>query len=79
MCAQRTFEHSMMFKENEEAVFFDDVEECISICKSLLNNENKIKEITNKGHERVKRLGLSNQHAIPLILKTISKRIGRVL
>ncbi len=52
LCALRTPEHMEMYKENEEAVFFDTAEECASVCLDLLKNPEKIKSIAAAGHAR---------------------------
>lgn len=52
LCATRTSEHTSLYKENVEAVFFDTAEECASICLDLLKNPEKIKSIAEAGRAR---------------------------
>lgn len=53
LCAERTSEHLEMYKDGIEAVFWDDVEECIIKCKDLLQNTTKIEAIKENGFQRV--------------------------
>ena len=49
LCAERTDEHLYLYKENEEAVFWDDSRECIEQCFKLLANPELNKSIRENG------------------------------
>lgn len=53
LCAERTEEHLQLYKEGEEAVFWSDVKECIEICKQLLHDLERCKQIAQKGRMRL--------------------------
>lgn len=61
LCAERTPEHLAMFKENEEAVFWTDAEECVHQCRRLLADPAERVRIVAAGHRRIRELGLGNE------------------
>ena len=61
LCAERTEEHLAMYRDGEEAVFWNSVEECIEVCKDLLENENKREKIRRAGYKRVRQLEMGNE------------------
>ncbi|MET0637340.1 MAG: glycosyltransferase [Chitinophagaceae bacterium] len=61
LCAERTSEHTRMYKENEEAVFWKDADECIAVCKTLLNDDHKREQIRRAGMKKVRELGMGNE------------------
>lgn len=52
LCAQRTSQHLELFREGEEAVFWDDVSECTAHCRSLLDNPMRLAAVAAAGHRR---------------------------
>ena len=52
LCAERTAEHLELYKEGEEAAFWSEATECIKLCKMLLADKDKCKEIAAKGRTR---------------------------
>lgn len=52
MIAERTNEHLDLFKENEEAVYFEDDEELLEKVKYYLKNESERKNIQENGYNR---------------------------
>ena len=54
MLAERTDELQMIYKEDEEACFFSNVNELVSKSKWLIENPKLIEKISKKGYERVK-------------------------
>ncbi|MET0465740.1 MAG: glycosyltransferase [Chitinophagaceae bacterium] len=64
LCAERTPEHVEMYKEGEEALFWDDAEECAKICKELLADDNKREGIRLAGMRRVRKLGVGNEDIV---------------
>jgi hypothetical protein len=61
LCAERTSDHLMMFNENEEAVFWEDVEECAQVCLDLLADPARIERIAAAGRARLIKDGRYNE------------------
>jgi len=72
LCAERTIDHKNLFKENKEAIFFKDVNECYKKCISLLKNDNKRKKIANNGYIKVTKVLKADYLST---VKTIIKKI----
>ena len=53
LCAKRTIEHKNLFKENKEAIFFNDANECYKKCISFLKNNKKRKQVAHNGYIKV--------------------------
>ena len=68
LCAERTPEHLELYREGEEAVFWENVEECAALCKELLADEPHRREIARRGHERALKNGLYNEVVMEKIL-----------
>ena len=68
LCAQRTSEHSGMYREGEEAVFWSDAAECAAVCHQLLDNDARRSQIARNGHQRVKLNGHYNEMVLSTIL-----------
>jgi hypothetical protein len=51
--AQRTSQHLAMYDEGVEAVFWDDADECARVCLALLSDPAKLKQVAERGHQRV--------------------------
>jgi spore maturation protein CgeB len=67
-CAQRTSEHLALYKEDEEAVFWDSPEECAAKCQRLLNDEGWRNRLQKQGHLRCLRNGTVNERIAERIL-----------
>lgn len=76
MLAERTKEHEMLFKEGEEAEFFDTNEELLEKCRYYLKNEDERKKIVYGGLKRCKTSGYSNLETIRNILDSIINNEG---
>ena len=61
LCAERTSDHSAMYKEGEEAVFFADADECADQCLALLAQPGRIEKIAMAGLRRVRQNGDFNE------------------
>jgi len=70
-CAERTSEHLRLFKEDEEAVFWKDAEECAEKCISLLKNNELIDKIAKKGKKKVLNNFGGNESVVKNILDEI--------
>jgi spore maturation protein CgeB len=68
LCAERTSEHLALYRENEEAVFWADAEECSTICLELLADAPLREAIARSGRQRALRNGRFNETAIAEIL-----------
>ena len=71
LCAERTNEHLELFREEKEALFWDDINECVSICKRILNDEKLREKIRLNGMQKVRNLKVGNEDICQLILEEI--------
>lgn len=60
-CAERTPEHLAMYAENEEAVFWNDADECVAQCRELLADDQKRERIRKAGMDRVRANQVGNE------------------
>lgn len=72
LCAERTCEHLALYDEGQEAVFWQDAEECAAHCHRLLADEPLRREIARHGHERALRNNLFNE---PMLASVIEKAL----
>lgn len=66
--AERTAEHLALYREDEEAVFWSDAEDCAQKCKALLADEARLRKIAEAGRARARANGHFNEKAIAQIL-----------
>jgi hypothetical protein len=52
MCAPQTRHHRQLYRQDEEAVFFDGPDDCAEICKQLLADGDRRRKIADAGHRR---------------------------
>ncbi len=71
LCAERTVDHELLYKDGEEAVFWSDAEECARQCKRLLDDPALRESIARKGRERYLSSGLSNEKVCARILDAV--------
>jgi|SRR6218665_297114 len=71
LCGERTAEHTDMFKEGEEAVFWDNADECAEWCSQLLADDVKREHIRKAGMEKVRALEVGNEDIARKALKTL--------
>jgi glycosyl transferase family 1 len=71
LCAERTSEHVQMYREGEEAVFWDNAEECLQVCQSLLADQERRERIRIAGMSRVRALMAGNEDICRKIMQTI--------
>lgn len=72
-CAQRTTEHQKLYIENVEAVFWDNIEECISQCKKLVNDDLFRESIRTAGMLRVRHNKVGHENQCQIILEQVVK------
>lgn len=61
LCAQRTSEHLALYREDAEAVFWSDVNECAEKCHELLADHERRSRIRVAGMRRVRENGVGNE------------------
>jgi hypothetical protein len=71
LCAERTSEHQLLYEEGCEAVFWNSAEECIAVCRDLLNHPLTRNAIRRAGSSRVRELGVGNEDISSSILNAI--------
>ncbi len=69
LCAERTSEHTELYREDEEAVFWSSPEECAEKCTRLLNNEEQRKRLSANGRRRCLQNGTTNGDVMARILQ----------
>jgi spore maturation protein CgeB len=71
LLAPRTAEHQRLYHEGEEAFFFSGVEECIRLCRTLLQDESRRRAVARAGHDRCLRNGHYNEPVMSAILQQL--------
>lgn len=61
LCAERTEDHTELYVEGREAVFWSDATECATICRELLANDEKRSEIARNGQIRALKNANTNE------------------
>jgi len=74
LCAERTAEHTGLYREDEEAVFWSSPEECASKCMQLLNDEQRRQRIAVNGRRRCVQNSTTNEAVLD---KIVDKALGR--
>ena len=69
LCAERTKEHLDLYKEGEEAVFWENADECAVRCLELLKSPAQSKEIARRGYERCLKNNLFNEPILGHIIQ----------
>src|SRR5258706_407825 len=77
LCAERTTEHTRLYAENEEAVFWSTPEECAAKCMQLIGDEERRKGIASRGRKRWLRNGTANEQVLSQIVGTLRVRHDR--
>jgi spore maturation protein CgeB len=72
LCAERTSEHTAMYEEGREALFWSDALECAKKCAYALANEDRRAAIAAAGHQRVKKNGHYNEMILETLLANIA-------
>lgn len=68
LCAERTSFHKQMYHEDKEAVFWDNADECIKLCKNLLQDNEKREKIRLEGMKRIRSNKIGNEEICSQIL-----------
>lgn len=73
LCAERTSEHTELYRENEEAVFWSSPEECAKKCVHLLHDEQHRKSVAINGRPRCLHNGTTNEEVMAHILHHVQR------
>lgn len=73
LCAERTSEHTAMYAEGKEALFWNSVEECAEVCNRTLQNEDARARIAAAGHARYLSDGNRNERLMATIVEEIER------
>jgi len=73
LCAQRTTEHVELYKENQEAAFWSDADECAAICKSLLKADQTRENMRLAGMTKVRSIKAGNEDLCTIIINELNK------
>jgi len=71
LCAERTTEHVAMYREYEEALFWNDADECAVACQLALSSESLRRTIAQAGRARLRANGFYNEDILDKILEDI--------
>jgi spore maturation protein CgeB len=69
LCAERTPEHTELYREDEEAVFWSSPEECAEKCMQLLRDEAHRKRLAVNGRRRCLQNGTTNEKVLAQIVR----------
>jgi hypothetical protein len=69
LCAERTSEHSGLYREDEEAAFWSSPEECADKCTQLLRDEAHRKRLAVNGRRRCLQNGTTNEKVMAQIVR----------
>jgi spore maturation protein CgeB len=69
LCAERTSEHTQLYREDEEAVFWSSPEECAAQSKRLLQDETFRNSVARSGRRRCLENRTTNQEVLVQILQ----------
>ncbi len=69
LCAERTSEHSELYREDKEAVFWSSPEECVEKCMELLRDEAHRKRLAVNGRRRCLQNGTTNEKVMAQIVR----------
>jgi len=69
LCAERTTEHCQLYRENEEAVFWSNANECAEKCFQMLNNPELRESIAARGQKRCLSNRTTNEAVLTYILE----------
>jgi spore maturation protein CgeB len=77
LLAERSAGHLQRFREDEEAVFFSDFEECAAKIRRYLADAEARERISRRGHERAVASGYDNDTQVRLIIDRLALLIAQ--
>jgi spore maturation protein CgeB len=72
MIAEGSDVHKILFREDEEAVFFESKEELLAKVKLYLNDKKRRMEIAEKGYKRCYSSGYDHQSRLKEVVSTVT-------
>ncbi|MFZ0519363.1 MAG: glycosyltransferase, partial [Acidobacteriaceae bacterium] len=78
LLAERSAGHSERFRENEEAVFFSDIEECAEKIHRYLNDEPARARIAAAGRRRAVTGGYDNDSQLAKVLDVVEELLPKI-
>ncbi len=78
LLAERSAGHSARFKEDEEAVFFSDIEECAHKCRLYLNDEAARTRIAAAGQRRAVACGYDSDTQLAKVLSVVGELLPEI-
>lgn len=69
LCAQRTNEHSLLYMDGVEALFWSTPRECALVCQRLLSNHEYRQQVADAGYERARKNNHFNEAVAERILR----------
>ncbi|WP_407117229.1 glycosyltransferase [Bradyrhizobium sp. LMG 9283] len=73
LCAERTSEHLAMYREDEEAIFWENAEECANKCLDLLKDPIRIAKISRAGQARALLNRYFNENLVSSVLRYLGE------
>jgi spore maturation protein CgeB len=71
LCAERTDEHLAFYREDEEATFWSDANECAQRCEVLLRDESRRRLIAARGQRRSRSNGYTSENLIRRAIEAV--------
>ena len=71
LCAERTSEHLALYREDVEAVFWNDADECVEKCIRLLSDGPWRSQVAQNGRKRSMQNGTSNETVMNQIISRV--------
>ena len=71
LCGQRTAEHTAMYVEDQEAVFWDTPRECAAKCLRLIDDAAFRESIRHQGRQKVLTLGIGNEQTCAAAIRRL--------
>jgi spore maturation protein CgeB len=71
LCAQRTDEHTQLFVEGKEAIFWRDAVECVQVCEEMLGNKVRREIIIQAGKMAVHMHGLGHEAILGTVIRKL--------
>jgi spore maturation protein CgeB len=73
LCADRTPEHTAMYREGEEALFWRDAAECAAVIRRYLGRREERAAIAAAGARRVRANGHGNEQIVARALRALAE------
>jgi len=70
-CSERTADHQRLYREGQEALFWEDADECVRVCRRWIAQPEPCRSIAARGSERVRAAGLSNDEILAGVLRLL--------